>query len=73
VVPFVKSVVEGNGFGLAFEMDSPESFSKALNEFPYEKIQFFKSNLEKNGANYLWEAEAPKLLEIYKNISANHK
>ncbi len=67
-LPFVKSVVETNGFGLACEMDSPESFADALNNFPLDKLEEFKTNLTKKGANFLWEVEAPKLLEIYKKL-----
>jgi glycosyltransferase involved in cell wall biosynthesis len=64
-LPFVKSIVENNGFGIAFDMDSPESFAEALNNFPFDKLEYFKTNLSEKGHNFLWETEAPKLLKIY--------
>ena len=67
-LPFVKNVVETNGFGIAFDMDSPESFTEALNSFPLHKLQYFKNNLAERGRNFLWEVEAPKLLRIYQNL-----
>ncbi|MBD2131562.1 glycosyltransferase [Sphaerospermopsis sp. FACHB-1094] len=68
-LPFVKSIIETNGFGIAFDMDTPESFAEALNNFPFDKLEYFKTNLSEKGHNFLWEAEALKLLEIYRNIS----
>lgn len=70
-LPFVKSIVETNGFGIACEMDSPESFANALNNLPLDKLEYFKVNLAEKGSNFLWEAESPKLLEIYRNISVD--
>jgi len=67
-LPFVKSIIETNGFGIACNMDSPESFAEALNNFPLDKLEYFKTNLAEKGANFLWEAEAPKLLRIYQNL-----
>lgn len=67
-LPFVKSIVETNGFGIAFDMDTPESFAEALNNFPFDKLEYFKTNLAEKGHNFLWEAEAPKLLEIYRKL-----
>ena len=49
-------------------MDSPESFAEALNNFPFYKLPYFKTNLAEKGRNFLWEAEAPKLLRIYQNL-----
>lgn len=67
-LPFVSSVVVDNGYGLAVDMDTPESFADALNNFPYKKLNEFKNNLQMTGANYLWDSENYKLLNIYNKL-----
>lgn len=69
-LPFVMSVVVDNQFGLAFDLDSPESFTFALNNFPYDRLDVFRENLILNGSKYLWAAEAPKLLDLYRFLGA---
>ncbi len=68
-LPFVSSIVMDNGFGMAIDMDSPESFADALNNFSYEKIIIYKNNLAKYGKAFLWDVEATKLLNLYSSIN----
>jgi len=69
-LPFVKTLVEDNCFGMSFEMNSPEAFANAINNFPYNQLNEFRKNIELKGVNFLWESEAPKLLEIYNKYNS---
>lgn len=67
-LPFVKSVIVEYGFGSVAKMDSPAGIAEALNNFSYEQLSIFRTNLIQYGNKFLWNAEAPVLLKIYSSL-----
>lgn len=67
-LPFVRSVVEGNGFGVVADLETAERFAQALDAFPYSRREEFGRNLAERGAEFTWARERPKLLELYREV-----
>lgn len=71
-IPFVREVVEGNGFGVVADLQTPASAAAAIDTFPYAELRRFRENLAARGFEWTWEAEQQKLLRIYDAIGERH-
>lgn len=69
-LPFVKMIVEENGFGMAVDMENSHSIAKALDSFPLSRLEEFKLNLKTKGYRYTWEYEKQKLKDAYSRFDA---
>jgi glycosyltransferase involved in cell wall biosynthesis len=69
-LPFIRSVVEENGFGLAADLETAEGCTAAIEQFPFHRLEEFRTNLAARGSAFTWEREEPKLLKIYGNLFA---
>jgi glycosyltransferase involved in cell wall biosynthesis len=69
-LPYVRGVVEENGFGVVAELESAEAFARALDGFPYERSDEFRRNMAKRAGEFTWARERPKLLAIYRSLLA---
>jgi glycosyltransferase involved in cell wall biosynthesis len=67
-LPFIRKVVVENGFGVAADLETREACAAALNTFPFDQLEEFRRNLALRGGAFTWEAERPKLLEIYRRV-----
>lgn len=67
-LPFVQKVIEGNGFGKCFNLQSPKGVSQALETFPFEQMDNFRSNIQTHRHKFTWEYESQKMLELYRRI-----
>jgi len=67
-LPFVRKVIEGNGFGKCFNLQSSQGVSKALETFPFEQMDAFRSNIQTHRHKFTWEYESQKMLELYRRI-----
>ncbi len=70
-LPFLQQVVEGEGFGIARPLNSPETMAKAINEMfdPRQKhLQHARAAMMEKGPLWEWREEAKKLLSIYKEL-----
>ena len=68
---FLKHVVEGEGFGIARPMDTPENMAAAINEMfdpEHRHIERAQENLAEKGCKYEWREESKKLLRIYAKL-----
>jgi glycosyltransferase involved in cell wall biosynthesis len=69
-LPFIRKVVVENGFGVAADLETHEGRAAAIGGFPFDRLEEFRDNLAARGAAFTWEAERPKLLEIYRRVLA---
>jgi hypothetical protein len=67
-LPFIRKVVVDNGFGVAADLETRDGCSAAINGFPFHRLEEFRNNLATRGSAFSWEAERPKLLQIYSAI-----
>jgi glycosyltransferase involved in cell wall biosynthesis len=67
-LPFIRSVVEENGFGVVADLETREACTAAIAGFPFDRLDEFGSNLAARGARFTWDAERPKLLAIYRDV-----
>ena len=71
-LPFLKEVVEGEGFGIARPLDTPESMAKAINEMfdpALGHLQRARAALMEKGPHWEWREEAKKLRSIYNELT----
>jgi glycosyltransferase involved in cell wall biosynthesis len=67
-LPFIRSVVEENGFGVVADLETREACTAAIGGFPFDRLDEFRSNLAVRGPRFTWDAERPKLLAIYRAV-----
>lgn len=72
-LPFLKKVVDGNGFGLTAELNSAENYAKAINQMFNEKQRYqnFKKNLLDKSPDFSWAVEEKKLYGLYEKYNKN--
>ncbi len=66
-LPFLRQVVDGEGFGVVMELDSPENFARAIANMFDEPggPARFKPTLIEKAAPYSWQAQEKTLLALY--------
>ncbi|MBY0403320.1 MAG: glycosyltransferase, partial [Cyanobacteria bacterium] len=67
-LPFVKQLIETHGFGMCFDIQTPQGFANALEHYPLARIQEFKGQLQNGYKVFLWETEAEQLLSYYHQL-----
>ena len=70
-LPFLRAVVEGEGFGIVYKLESIDDFEAAINKSFSDggkKLKFCKENLRRSKDQYSWEKEEKKLVKIYESI-----
>jgi glycosyltransferase involved in cell wall biosynthesis len=70
-LPFLRAVVEGEGFGIVYKLESINDFEAAINKSFSDggkKLKFYKENLRRSKDQYSWEKEEKKLVKIYESI-----
>jgi glycosyltransferase involved in cell wall biosynthesis len=73
-LPFLKQIVEGEGFGIVRQLNTPENIAYGINEiFDNSKgyIDLARRNMAEKGARYEWPSQAEKLMEIYRPFLRN--
>jgi glycosyltransferase involved in cell wall biosynthesis len=69
-LPFVRSVVEGNDFGVVAELETEAAFARALDAFPHGRRDEFRRNMAERGEEFTWARQRPKLLDLYRKLLA---
>lgn len=70
-LPFLRQVVEGEGFGLVHSMSNAAEIAQAINRAfdPQDQVlQKAREALERRGSAWEWPVEAAKLKEIYARL-----
>jgi glycosyltransferase involved in cell wall biosynthesis len=68
-LPFVKTVIEENGFGYWADMQTPEAVKQAFEQFPFDQIETYRKNILKKRELFTWETESQKMLDLYETLS----
>jgi len=70
-LPFLQHVVGREGFGVIRKLDTEDDLAQAIEEMFDPALggpDRFRPRLRERKKEYSWEAEAPKLLEIYRQV-----
>jgi glycosyltransferase involved in cell wall biosynthesis len=70
-LPYLRQVIDGEGFGIVRPMSTPQNMAAAINEVfdpAFRHIENAKQMLAKNAWRWEWPEESKKLIAIYKNI-----
>jgi glycosyltransferase involved in cell wall biosynthesis len=68
-LPYVRQVVEGHGFGVWADLQTAAGFAQALADFPLGRLEEYRANVLTRQQQFHWDAEAPKLLALYRSLS----
>jgi len=64
-LPFVRRVVEENGFGMVADLETADAAARAIDGFPYDRLDELRANLAARGETFSWSVEKGKLLALY--------
>ncbi len=67
-LPFVRSVIEKNGFGVAGDLQMPQAFADTLNDFPLAKLEEFRAALLQKHKKFEWHEESRILIDCYSKL-----
>ncbi len=68
LLPYVKMVLEQEGFGKAVDMKEPAQLARALDDMTDEEIARYRAQMLASRWKYLWNEEKKKFLEVYRDI-----
>lgn len=72
-LPFVCQIVETNKFGVCTDLQVPEKFAEAINEFSWSKLRTYRKNLLNEKHLFEWPSESKKLLRIYNEMETTNQ
>jgi glycosyltransferase involved in cell wall biosynthesis len=70
-LPFLRSVIEGEGFGLVRRLDDEAAYAEAINEMFDTSAggpSRFRPRILAERGRYSWQAEKSKILELYNGL-----
>jgi glycosyltransferase involved in cell wall biosynthesis len=70
-LPFLRKVLEGEGFGIVHKLKIASDYGEAINKMfdeSAETLQFCKENLRNKRSKFCWDNEEEKLLKIYESL-----
>jgi glycosyltransferase involved in cell wall biosynthesis len=65
-LPFLESVIEQTGIGRSDDLQTPTSFARAVERFPFESLVELRARVRLHRGRFLWSHEVERLLEIYR-------
>jgi glycosyltransferase involved in cell wall biosynthesis len=67
-LPYVRHVIEENGYGLVAELDTCEGFGAAIAAIRTNQLQTYRDNIRHTGSKYSWNEEKRNLLNMYREL-----
>jgi glycosyltransferase involved in cell wall biosynthesis len=65
----VAHIINTEKIGIVINNVTPIAIKEAIEKLNVEEYIFYKQNTKKAALNYTWQAQEPKLLELYKSIT----
>ena len=67
-LPYVRHVIEENGYGLVAELNTCEGFGAAIAAIRTNQLQTYRDNIRHTGSKYSWNEEKRNLLNMYREL-----